>query len=89
MLIGVPCRHRLLRRRYNRDMLYPDTHSAQCLFTHVSTLTLLNAIDSNLRKEYVMTGVCHWSLNKLLPLMLSAELTVRIRRCAPVGWSCV
>jgi hypothetical protein len=70
-------------------MLYPDTHSAQCLFTHVSTLTLLNAIDSNLRKEYVMTGVCHWSLNKLLPLMLSAELTVRIRRCAPVGWSCV
>jgi hypothetical protein len=45
----------------------------------VSTLTLLNLIDSNLRKEYVMTGVIHWSLNKLLPLMLSAELTVRTR----------
>jgi hypothetical protein len=30
----------------------------------------------NLRKEYVMEGVFQWTLNKLLPPLLSAELVV-------------
>jgi hypothetical protein len=49
-------------------MLGPRTNAA----------LLLNAVDSNLRKEYVMEGVFQWTLNKLLPPLLSAELVVSV-----------
>jgi hypothetical protein len=53
------------------DSLYTTT-----LGPRTNAALLLNAVDSNLRKEYVMEGVFQWTLNKLLPPLLSAELVV-------------
>lgn len=66
--------------RYNNDTLYTtDELGPRC-----RSVLLLNAIDSNLRREYVLDGVFSWSLKKLLPPMVTSELAVGCQ-CVGLG----
>lgn len=64
--------------RYQTDSCYPSSNPG-CLGPRSNAVQLLNAIDSSLRREYVMEGVFQWSFSKLLPPLVSAELVVSSR----------
>jgi hypothetical protein len=68
--------------RYQTDSLYPSKNFG---LPRANAVQLLNLIDSNLRKEYVMEGVFQWSFSKLLPPLVASELVVSL----PCFYSCV
>jgi hypothetical protein len=39
--------------------------------------SLLDAIDSSLRKQYTLEGVYHWAFYRMVPPLLGAEVLVR------------
>jgi len=45
---------------------------------HVQGRVLLDAIDSNMRREHVLEAIYKWAFHRLVPPLLSAELLVRI-----------